>query len=216
MTTVLVCLLAGLATALWPSGQRADRLPAERAAATGSTGSGARAPSGGPTLTHRFALAGLPNRWASHRREQASSDEVADALVLISVALRAGLPLTEALHHVQAGATGRVRVDLAAVAAALGWGRPAQEAWSFAGPGWRTAALATHMSEQTGAAPAALLESAAGRLREERERERERSAARAGVLLVLPLGLGFLPAFACTAVVPVVLHLASGVLSGGL
>jgi hypothetical protein len=36
------------------------------------------------------------------------------------------------------------------------------------------------------------------------------------VLLVLPLGLGFLPAFACTAVVPVVLNLASGVLSGGL
>jgi hypothetical protein len=75
--------------------------------------------------------------------------------------------------------------------------------------------MATHMSEHTGAAPAALIERAAARLREERERERERAAARAGVLLVLPLGLGFLPAFACTAVVPVVLNLAAGVLSGG-
>ena len=136
-------------------------------------------------------------------------------MVLISLALRAGLPLTEALHQVHAEATGRVRTDLAAVAAALRWGRPAHEAWAFAGPGWRSAATATHMSEYTGAAPAALIERAAGRLREERERERERAAARAGVLLVLPLGLGFLPAFACTAVVPVVLNLASGVLSGG-
>jgi hypothetical protein len=70
------------------------------------------------------------------------------------------------------------------------------------------------MSEQTGAAPAALIRAAAVRLREERESERERAAARAGVLLVLPLGLGFLPAFACTAVVPVVLNLASTVLAG--
>jgi pilus assembly protein TadC len=140
---------------------------------------------------------------------------VADALVLISLALRAGLPLTEAVRQVHDGARGRVRADLAAVTAALGWGRPALEAWAFAGPRWRAAATATHLSEHTGAAPAALMERAAGRLREERERERERAAARAGVLLVLPLGLGFLPAFACTAVVPVVLTLVSGVLSGG-
>ena len=155
------------------------------------------------------------SRWRARRGDLASTDEVADALVLISLALRAGLPLTEALHHVQAGTTGRIRADLAAVVAGLRWGRPADEAWTFAGPGWRAAAMATHMSEHTGAAPAALIERAAGRLRDERERERERAAARAGVLLVLPLGLGFLPAFACTAVVPVVLNLASGVLSGG-
>ena len=35
------------------------------------------------------------------------------------------------------------------------------------------------------------------------------------MLLVLPLGLGFLPAFACTAVIPVVATLATGVLAGG-
>ena len=163
----------------------------------------------------RPAFAAIGARWRASQRDQTSMDEVADALVLISLALRAGLPLTEALQHVHAGATGRVRADLAAVAAALRWGRPAHEAWSFAGQGWRVAAMATHMSEHTGAAPAGLIERAAGRLREERERERERAAARAGVLLVLPLGLGFLPAFACTAVVPVVLNLASGVLSQG-
>jgi pilus assembly protein TadC len=217
MTAVLVCLLSALAAALWPSTPRVDRLRAARAAATDSSGTRARDPSGDTTtLISPHALVALRARWRSHRSDQASTGEVADALVLISLALRAGLPLTEALHHVQAEATGRVRADLAAVAAALRWGRSAHEAWSFAGPGWRTAAMATHMSEHTGAAPAALLERAAGRLREERDRERERASARAGVLLVLPLGLGFLPAFACTAVVPVVLNLASGVLSGGL
>lgn len=134
--------------------------------------------------------------------------------MLVALALRAGLPLTDALHHVQDGATGTVRSELAAVVAALRWGLPAQRAWDYGGPRWRAAATATHLSEQTGAAAAELLEGAAARLREQGERARERAAARAGVLLVLPLGLGFLPAFACTAVVPVVATLASGVLSG--
>jgi cysteine sulfinate desulfinase/cysteine desulfurase-like protein len=66
-----------------------------------------------------------------------------------------------------------------------------------------------------GAAAAELLDGAAARIREQAERARERSAARAGVLLVLPLCLGFLPAFFCTAVVPVVATLATGILAGG-
>ena len=218
-TTLLVCLLSVLTAALWPSDHRAvGARGAQIARKRGAP------PGGGPSDATRHGtstrvLAGVGARWRAgwraRRSDHVSTDEVADALVLISLALRAGLPLTEALQHVPAEATGRVRADLGAVAAALRWGRPAQEAWSFAGPGWRAAAMATRMSEHTGAAPAALIERAAGRLREGRERERERAAARAGVLLVLPLGLGFLPAFACTAVVPVVLNLASGVLSGG-
>jgi Flp pilus assembly protein TadB len=144
-----------------------------------------------------------------------ASDDVADALVLIALGLRAGLPLTAALDHVRAGASGSVRRELAAVVAALRWGLPAGEAWAFAGPAWRAAATATHLSEQTGAAAAELLDGAAARIREQAERARERSAARAGVLLVLPLGLGFLPAFFCTAVVPVVVTLATGILAGG-
>lgn len=196
MTCAAVAVLVGLAVALWPG--RAEA-PSGRAGAVASPSS----------------LARVRTRWLASRRVVAQTDEVADALVLISLALRAGLPLTEALRHVHAAAVGRVRDDLAAVVAALRWGLAAEEAWAFAGPAWRAAATATHMSEQTGAAPAELIERAAARLREERERDREQAAARAGVLLVLPLGLGFLPAFACTAVVPVVLNLASGVLSGG-
>jgi hypothetical protein len=126
MTTVLVCLLAALATALWPSAHEANRLLTGRASTTGTGGSRGRDPSAGTTtVPSPLAFAALGARWAARRSDQASTDEVADALVLISVALRAGLPLSEALHHVHAEATGHVRADLAAVAAALRWGRPA-------------------------------------------------------------------------------------------
>jgi pilus assembly protein TadC len=138
--------------------------------------------------------------------------EVADALVLIALALRAGLDLTHALDEVVTGARGPVARDLSAVVAAVRWGRPVDEAWTYAGTVWRPAAMAWSVADATGAAPAALVADAAVRLREGQERDRERRAARAGVLLVLPLGLGFLPAFACTAVLPVVIALALGVL----
>jgi pilus assembly protein TadC len=148
------------------------------------------------------------------RRRTAAPEqgEVADALVLLALALRAGLGLAEALHEVQAGSRGRVRRDLASVVAALQWGKPAPEAWAFASPVWRQVAQAWEVAVQTGSAPAEQVELVAQRLRDAQERDREHRAARAGVLLVLPLGFGFLPAFVCTAVVPVVLAVASGVL----
>ena len=197
MTTLVVCVLAGLVPVLWPA-----------------------RPPPGPTLSHggdarpRWRGRDPAARRRGRRPDQAADGAVADALVLVALGLRAGLPLTAALRHVQSGATGVVRDELASVVAALQWGLPAREAWAHAGARWRQAATATHLSEQTGAAAAELLEDAATRMREQGERARERAAARAGVLLVLPLGLGFLPAFACTAVVPVVVTLASGVLAG--
>ena len=197
MTTLVVCVLAGLVPVLWPA-----------------------RPPPGPTLARggdarpRWRSRERTARWRGRRPDQAADGAVADALVLVALGLRAGLPLTAALQHVQSGATGAVRDELASVVAALQWGLPAREAWAHAGARWRQAATATHLSEQTGAAAAELLEDAATRMREHGERARERAAARAGVLLVLPLGLGFLPAFACTAVVPVVVTLASGVLAG--
>ena len=139
-------------------------------------------------------------------------EEVADALVLLVLALRSGAALTGAVAAVGELSHGAVRRDLAAVVAALRWGVPVAEAWGYAGPLWRPAALAFQLAAATGASPTQLLEGASARIREEREQDQSRRAARAGVLLVLPLGLGFLPAFACTAVVPVVLALAGSVL----
>lgn len=208
MTTALACLLSGLAVLVWP--RRA-------ASGAGFLARRRRRSSEVPTRRSLPRILGIDSgrgRAWPNRTLGAAADEVSDALVLVALGLRAGLPLTAALHHVQKGADGAAGRDLAAVVAALRWGLPAHEAWAYAGPGWRAAATAAHLSEQTGAAAAELLEGAAARIREQGERGRERAAARAGVLLVLPLGLGFLPAFACTAVVPVVITLASGVLAG--
>jgi pilus assembly protein TadC len=148
------------------------------------------------------------------RTEQPTAIEVADTLELLSLAVRSGLGLTEALHHVQRCSVGAVRRDLAAVVAALSWGRSAGDAWTYGGRAWRAAALAWAVAEETGAPAADLLHQAAVRQREADDRAAERRTARAGVLLVLPLGLGFLPSFACLAVVPVLLVLARGVLGG--
>ncbi|WP_406829406.1 type II secretion system F family protein [Pedococcus sp. KACC 23699] len=191
--TVVLALLVVLVVLLWPSrrGLACRTVTYEALASRASGRTGDR--TGGRVGT-------------------ATVDEVADALVLIALALRAGLDLTQALEAVAVSARGPVATDLSAVVAAVRWGRPVDEAWSYAGAVWRPAALAWSVADTTGAAPAALVAEAGVRLREEQERDRERRAARAGVLLVLPLGLGFLPAFACTAVLPVVIALAVGVL----
>jgi pilus assembly protein TadC len=137
---------------------------------------------------------------------------VADALVLLSLALRSGMGQREALERVALASDGQVAGHLRSVAAALQWGRPGREAWGYAPAVWRPAALAWELAEAAGAAPAQLVEEAAWRIRDGEDRRLQAAAARAGVRLVLPLGLAFLPAFACTAVVPVVLALAHTVL----
>lgn len=193
MTWVLG-LLAALSLALWPSRQ----VPADDG--------GGRLGSRAVTVAHAYV------RRAPRSLDGPATGEVADTLVLLAMAVRSGLGLTEALAQVAECSTGPVRRDLAAVVAALRWGRPTKQAWGFAGPSWRPAAVAWTVSERTGAPPAAMLERVAERSRLAEDRAAERRAARAGVLLVLPLGFGFLPAFACTAVIPVVLALAHGVL----
>ena len=203
VATLTAVIALVLATALWPL----RRQPVQGAGPASDVSDDAPRPQ---AWSRVLALAPGRRRGIG----AASTDEVADALVLLALALRAGLGLMEAVDQVQRCSEGRARGQLGVVVAALRWGRPASEAWRFAGPAWRDAALAWHVAESTGAPPADLLEQASARLREAQEREGERRAARAGVLLVLPLGLGFLPAFACTAVIPVVVALAGGVLRG--
>lgn len=200
MSVLALAVAAVMAVLLWPSGHTP-----RSSADDGWSGS-----SRGSSPSRRIG------RLARRRGGPASPEagDVADALVLLALALRAGLGLAEALHEVQAGSQGRVRRDLGSVVAALQWAKSAPEAWAFASPVWRQVAQAWEVAVQTGAAPADQVERVAQRLREAQERDRERRAARAGVLLVLPLGFGFLPAFVCTAVVPVVLAVASGVVGG--
>lgn len=188
--------LAAVAVLAWPARQ----LPGHEAGHSGGAGpaEGRATTDGVPTAATARTRTGPP----------ATTHAVADGMSLLALALRSGMGQVEALERVSRATGGPVGRHLGAVAAALRWGRPDVEAWSYAPAVWRPAALAWRVAAASGAAPADLVEAAAGRLRAEADRRAEAGAARAGVFLVLPLGLAFLPAFACTAVVPVVLALA--------
>lgn len=184
MSAGLLVVLATLAVLAWPS--RSAPPPRRDSREPPSEGS----PAGTPATVHA----------------------IADALVLLSLALRSGMGQREALERVAQTSEGEVAAHLGSVAAALRWGQSAPQAWAFVPDAWRPAALAWEVAERAGAAPAQLVEEAAWRIREREDRRLQAAAGRAGVRLVMPLGLAFLPAFACTAVVPVVLALAHTVL----
>ena len=195
MNALVPALLAALAVVSWPS---PPRPPGTRLSATGlRRGRNAR-------------VGGVDPGEASS--QPATAHHVADALVLLSLALRSGMGQREALERVALASDGQIASHLRSVAAALRWGRPGREAWGYVADVWRPAALAWELADRAGAAPAQLVEEAAWRIRDGEDRRLQAAAARAGVRLVLPLGLAFLPAFACTAVVPVVLALAHTVL----
>ena len=197
MTAALVVAVAALAGALWPD--RSD-------------------------LRRRRALKGPWKRWSPAGVSPAGVDsrpqvtrratphDVADALALLALVLRSGVGQSEALERVAQVSEGPVAAHLRAVTAAMRWGRPSGEAWAYAPAAWGPAALAWQVAERAGAGPAQLIEEASWRIREREDRRLETAGARAGVRLVLPLGLAFLPAFACTAVIPVVLALGQSVL----
>ena len=210
---VLVSVAA--AVLLWP--RRLRRIPAGRIPA-GRIPAGrdpAGAPWAGPSGRPANADAHLGPVAMRDGGPAPSAQAVADALVLLVLALRSGASVTESVSRVAESSSGAVRRDLSQVVSALACGASAVDAWAGLGDVWRPAALAFTMAAETGASPSSLLEAAARRVREQHEADRSRRAARAGVLLVLPLGLGFLPAFACTAVIPVVLALAGDVLAKG-
>ena len=197
MTAALVVTVAALAAALWPDRPDLRR----RRALVGPQQRGSSAGGSRP---------GVASRPRATRR--ATPHDVADALALLALALRSGMGQPEALERVVQVSEGPVAAHLRAVTAALRWGRPSGEAWAYAPAAWGPAAMAWQVAERAGAGPAQLIEDASWRIREREDRRLETAGARAGVRLVLPLGLAFLPAFACTAVIPVVLALGQSVL----
>lgn len=176
MTAVAVVLV--LAVALWPATPRAARWLGAPDQDGPETAPGVRVP--------------------------VTTTEVADATVLVAIALRSGSGLVDALEHAARVCSVGAGEDLLRVAAALRWGRPMRDAWGYARPVWRPTARALTIAEESGAASAETLLTAAAALREEEGRRLEAAGGRAGVMLVLPLGLCFLPAFVATAVVPLV------------
>jgi pilus assembly protein TadC len=139
-------------------------------------------------------------------------DDVADTLVLLGLALRAPVSAVAAIEATADVCPSGAGHHLRIVATALRWGIDPVEAWGYAPPAWAPAARALQLARETGAAPAAMIADAARRVRRAEARRAQERAGRAGTLLVIPLGLLLLPAFVCTAVVPVVLALGRGLL----
>lgn len=131
-------------------------------------------------------------------------EEVADASVLLALALQSGRGLTQALEEVADVASPGAAEDLSRVGAALRWGRPMGEAWGYARRAWGPTATAFVVADAVGAPSAQVLLDAATTLRETESRRLEQAGGTAAVMLVLPLGLCFLPAFIATAVIPLV------------
>lgn len=187
---ITAAILLGLAVMLWPS---LGWPP------VGGRGMGVSSP--GVSGADEVALPSEDDREPSR---PLTDREVADASVLLAVALRSGRGLVEAIDHVAAVASAGAAQDLRRVSAALQWGRSMAEAWEYARPPWSRTAVAFVVADRSGAAAAEVLLEAARLHRQESARDLEAAAERAGVMLVLPLGLCFLPAFIATAVVPLV------------
>ena len=141
-------------------------------------------------------------------------DDVADALVLLSLALRGGRSPLHALDGVARRVGGDVGRDLATVAAFHRWGVDGLEAWSDAPAIWEPAAAGWVAAERAGVSPGPLLDRAALSVRARGAAERETALQRAAVLLVLPLGIAFLPGFVLTTVAPTVWRLLPTLLGG--
>ncbi len=140
--------------------------------------------------------------------EASSAREVTDAALLLHLALAGGSGVLECLEAVAPSCRGRVRADLSRVAAAYRWGLAHDAAWSYAAPDWSPVAMAVGLALDHGAAPAEAVRAAAERLQASERSRLEAAAGKAGTMLLVPLAAMFLPAFALTTMLPLVIALA--------
>ncbi|MGI5339196.1 type II secretion system F family protein [Streptomyces sp. CA-181903] len=139
------------------------------------------------------------------------------AAELLAACLAAGAGPGEAAEAVGSSLGGPVGERLARSAAEVRLGGDPAVAWGRLGelPGARGLALSLERAQATGVPAVDTMARLAGRLRAARGRTAAAGARRAGVLATAPLGLCFLPAFLAVGVVPMVIGLASGLLTGG-
>ena len=151
---------------------------------------------------------------AQRERRRAIERDLPVALDLFGACLSAGAPVPDAIRAVITALGGPVGAEFELVTAALDLGVGPADAWlavtddAFGGIG-RTFARAM----TSGARLADVASALADDRRASLQADAAAAARRAGVAVVGPLGLCFLPAFLCTAVVPVVTGLALRVLT---
>jgi pilus assembly protein TadC len=136
-------------------------------------------------------------------------------LDLLAAALRSGQPVATAVAVVAPVAGDGHGERLRLVAGLLRFGADPAVAWaSLSDSALSPVAAAAVRSAESGLRLARGFELLAAELRDEAQVAALARAHRAGVWAMAPLGLCFLPAFACLGILPVIVGIANGVLSG--
>ncbi|MFJ7268938.1 type II secretion system F family protein [Streptomyces sp. NPDC099050] len=168
-------------------------------------------------------LAGFAVRgWLARRRPATGVDlgeaerQLPFAADLLAACLAAGAGPVDAAEAVGESLGGPVGDRLAMAGAELRLGGEPGAAWGRLAeiPGARALAECLERSARTGAPAAEPVSRLASTLRADRARRAGARAQRAAVLVTAPVGLCFLPAFLALGVAPVVIGMASGLLSG--
>lgn len=162
-------------------------------------------------------------RWLRLRPRDRPSEEAEAgpqlplAADLLAACIAAGAGPVEAARAVGDSLDGPVGERLARAAAELRLGGEPERAWGRLGaiPGAGQLATCLERAGASGIPAAEQMAQLATECRAEWARTSKERAHRAGVLMAAPLGLCLLPAFLVVGVVPVVIGLASGILSGG-
>jgi pilus assembly protein TadC len=136
-------------------------------------------------------------------------------LDLLAAGLRGGLPVVTAVSSVAPLAGAPLAAQLDKVAGLLRFGAQPATAWAaLDNPALAPIARTAVRSAESGVRLARSFELLAAELRDEARAAAVARAHRAGVWAMAPLGLCFLPAFACLGVLPVIIGVARGVLTG--
>ncbi|MCX5195941.1 type II secretion system F family protein [Streptomyces sp. NBC_00249] len=168
----------------------------------------------GAAFAVRWALARVrPAELVGHREAERQLPFAAD---LLAACLAAGAGPVEAAEVVGESLGGPVGERLALAGAELRLGGEPGAAWGRLAriPGARGLAECLERAARSGAPAAEPVSRLAAALRAERSRQASARAQRAAVLVTAPVGLCFLPAFLAVGVAPVVIGMASGLLSG--
>ncbi|MET9857662.1 type II secretion system F family protein [Streptomyces sp. NPDC006450] len=168
------------------------------------------------------AAAFAVRRWLARRRPASGVDpgeaerQLPFAADLLAACLAAGAGPVDAAEAVGESLGGPVGERLAMAGAELRLGGEPGAAWGRLAeiPGARALAECLERSARTGAPAAEPVSRLASTLRADRARLAGARAQRAAVLVTAPVGLCFLPAFLALGVAPVVIGMASGLLSG--
>jgi tight adherence protein B len=140
--------------------------------------------------------------------------DVQVVLELVAAALRAGAGVPRALEATGVAVGGPDGAVLTRAAHALVLGAAWDRAWAHAPPVLGPMVRALRGAWLDGAAPGEALRAAGEEVRHARRSSARTAAARLGVRLVLPLGVCYLPAFVLVGLVPVLLALGIGLLTG--